>query len=156
MLVKEIMSTTFHVLNPSLPIADAITLFKDASIQENRRIFGMAVVEDGYIKGILSMYDILIFVRPKHIALWGEMEDIVPEEILDSQLDRLKNVYVSDLMSTRIISITPNTHLLAALDIMIKKHIRRLPVVEQDKLIGMLYISDLFYYLLDKFLKIKD
>ncbi len=156
MLVKEIMNTRFNVLHPRLPISQAIDLFLQASLKEKRRVFGMAVVEDGLIKGMLSMYDILLFVRPKHVGVWGQMENIVPEEALDAQLNRLKDVYVSDLMTTRIISITPETHLLAALDIMLKKHVRRLPVVEKDNLVGMLYISDLFYCLLNKFLKNKE
>jgi CBS domain-containing protein len=32
------------------------------------------------------------------------------------------------------------------LDIMIKKHIRRVPVIDGDKIEGIVYISDLFYY----------
>ena len=37
------------------------------------------------------------------------------------------------------------------LDIMIKQHIRRLPVVEDGKILGIVYISDLFYDILDRF-----
>jgi len=40
--------------------------------------------------------------------------------------------------------------LLVILDIMIKKHIRRIPVVEGDKIKGIVYISNLFYHLLDR------
>jgi len=36
------------------------------------------------------------------------------------------------------------------LDLMIKKHIRRLPVIEEGKIAGIVYISDLFYHLLDR------
>lgn len=37
-------------------------------------------------------------------------------------------------------------------DLMIKRHIRRLPVVEGNNLVGIVYISDLFYHLLQKFM----
>jgi CBS domain-containing protein len=36
------------------------------------------------------------------------------------------------------------------LDIMIKKHIRRIPVLENERAVGIVYISNLFYHLLDK------
>jgi CBS domain-containing protein len=36
------------------------------------------------------------------------------------------------------------------LDIMIKKHIRRIPVLDKEKAIGIVYISNLFYHLLDR------
>lgn len=154
MLVSEVMEKKFHVLRPDLSVAQAVYQFRQASEAEGRKIFGMVVADDqGRLLGMLSMYDILLFVRPKHVAYWGEMDDILPSGILDQQLDRLKTVYVADLMTTGLISISPATHVLAALDIMLKKHIRRLPVVEEDKLEGILYISDLFYGLLDKFLE---
>ena len=37
-----------------------------------------------------------------------------------------------------------------ARDIMIKKHIRRLPVLEDQKIFGIVYLSDLFYHLSGK------
>jgi len=36
------------------------------------------------------------------------------------------------------------------LDIMISKHIRRIPVVEDGRIQGMVYISDLFNHLLER------
>jgi CBS domain-containing protein len=36
------------------------------------------------------------------------------------------------------------------LDIMIKKHIRRIPVIAEARIQGIIYISDLFYHLLDQ------
>jgi CBS domain-containing protein len=33
---------------------------------------------------------------------------------------------------------------------MIKKHVRRLPVVENERLVGIVYISDLFNHLLER------
>jgi CBS domain-containing protein len=58
---------------------------------------------------------------------------------------------VGDIMSTEVITIAPQTHLMMILDLMIKKHIRRLPVVEEEKILGIVYISDLFYNILERF-----
>ena len=49
-------------------------------------------------------------------------------------------------MTTDLITITPDTHLLHILDIMIKKHVRRIPVIEDGEVIGMVYISRVFYH----------
>jgi CBS domain-containing protein len=54
-------------------------------------------------------------------------------------------------MSTEVVTITPQTHLMMILDLMIKKHIRRLPVLEDGQILGIVYISDLFYHILDRF-----
>jgi CBS domain-containing protein len=53
-------------------------------------------------------------------------------------------------MTTDVITVSPDTPALFVLDLMIKKHVRRLPVVDGGKIIGMVYISDLFYKIVDK------
>jgi CBS domain-containing protein len=55
-------------------------------------------------------------------------------------------------MTTEVVTIKPDTHIIAVADIMIKRHIRRLPVVEEQDVVGIVYISDLFYHLMKKFL----
>jgi CBS domain-containing protein len=57
---------------------------------------------------------------------------------------------VGDIMTREIVTIGPDTHKFMILDIMIKQHIRRLPVVEDGKILGIVYISDLFYDILDR------
>jgi CBS domain-containing protein len=54
-------------------------------------------------------------------------------------------------MSQEIVAIAPDTHKFTILDIMIEKHIRRLPVVEDGNILGIVYVSDLFYDILDRF-----
>ena len=44
----------------------------------------------------------------------------------------------------------PGDHLLLIIDIMIKKHVRRLPVLEGGKIVGIVYISRVFDHLLEK------
>jgi CBS domain-containing protein len=38
-------------------------------------------------------------------------------------------------------------------DIMIKKHVRRLPVLDGKEIVGIVFISDVFDYLLEKFME---
>ena len=53
-------------------------------------------------------------------------------------------------MTTDLITITPDMHLLRIIDIMIKKHVRRLPVLEEGKMVGMVYLSRVFQHLLER------
>ena len=50
---------------------------------------------------------------------------------------------VSDIMNTDVIKTTPDTDIGAAIDVMQKNKIRRLPVIEGNKIVGMLSIGDL-------------
>jgi len=148
---KDVMTSRFHTLRADMHLAEAIRIFKQISQEEQRRVFGMIVTdEDGHLKGMLSMYDILLFVRPKHVQVWGTMTDLDVSGLMESVSVHAGNMLVGDLMTSEVITVSPETHVMAVLDLMIRKHIRRLPVVENDIIQGMVYISDIFDFIVDR------
>jgi CBS domain-containing protein len=152
MRARDIMERRFQTLKPDQSIAEAVRAFHAASEAAGKKIFGLMVTDaEDRLVGMLSMYDILLFVRPKHAGLWGEMEDLPLAAAFDELLERVKSIPVEELMTTEVVTVGPEAHLLAIADLMIKRHIRRLPVVEGREVVGIVYISDLFYHLLKKF-----
>ena len=153
MLARDIMDTRFHTLRPRETVAQAVRMFQTASREEGRKIFGLIVVDDAdRLVGMLSMYDILLFIQPKHMKIWQEMEDLNPNLLFEDLLEKVKGIQVGDIMTTEVVTIGPDTHILGISDLMIDKHIRRLPVSEDGHIVGMVYISDVFYHMLQKFL----
>ena len=153
MLARNIMDTRFHTLRPHETVAQAVKMFQIASREEGKKIFGLIVVDDAdRLVGMLSMYDILLFIQPKHMKIWGEMEDLEPDRLFEDLLGKVKGIQVGDIMTTEVVTIGPETHILSISDLMINKHIRRLPVSEDGRIIGMVYMSDVFYHMLTQFL----
>jgi len=153
MIARDIMQTEFHTLSPRDTIAEAVQHFQIANADEQKKVFGLMVTDDNdQLVGMLSMYDILLFIQPKHAHIWGEMEDIDPTELYDDRLEKVKSILVGDIMTTEVVTITPDTHLMVIADIMIKKHIRRLPVVDGREVVGIVFVSDVFHQLLKKFI----
>jgi len=153
MIARDIMKARFHTLSPRDTIAEAVKHFQIALEDEQKKVFGLMVTdENDQLVGMLSMYDILLFIQPKHAHIWGEIEDIDPSELYDERLERVKSIMVADIMTTEVVTITPDTHLMVIADIMIKKHIRRLPVVDGQEVVGIVFVSDVFHHLLRKFL----
>jgi CBS domain-containing protein len=147
---RDVMDANFQSLSPETSVAEAVQIFRRVSLETGRRVFGMIVVDaEGRLAGMLSMYDILLLMRPKHIHIWGEMNDIDTEGFISEACRRTQSIRVGDIMSAEVTTISPDTHLLMIVDVMLKKHIRRLPVVEEGRVTGMVYISDVFYRLLD-------
>ncbi len=54
----------------------------------------------------------------------------------------MQGLLVSALMSTPVISITPQTRLPEIKNVMREKNIRRLPVLERDRLVGIVSLGD--------------
>ena len=150
---REVMTTGFHTLSPEMPIPEAMRMFQRAAQEEGRKIFGMMVTDsDGRLIGMLSMYDILLWLQPKHIQIWGMMNDVDLSGLMDRACASAQSLRVDDLMTTEIVTVAPDTHLLVVLDIMIKKHIRRIPVVADGTIQGIIYLSEFFYHLIDQVL----
>ncbi|MEM4271736.1 MAG: CBS domain-containing protein [Candidatus Pacearchaeota archaeon] len=86
---------------------------------------------------IMSSKDIgcLLFVSDRTI------KGILTERDLMKNFD--KNSKVSNVMSTKIISIGPDETLDKALELMRNKKIKRLPVIENGKLVGIITLTDL-------------
>jgi len=153
MIASDIMQTRFHTLAPGDTIAEAVKYFESAGESEKKKIFGLMVTDrHDHLVGMLSMYDILLFIQPKHIHIWGEMEDLDPSVLYDERLEHVKSILVGDIMTAEVVTIAADTHLMVIADIMIKKHIRRLPVVDSQEIIGIVYVSDVFHHLLEKFM----
>ncbi len=149
---REVMETKFYTVRPDMTIATAMAVFQQAAAATGRPVFGLLVLDYlDQLVGMLSMYDILLLLRPKHIHIWGEMADLDLTGIIVTACQRAGRMLVSDIMTTNLVTITPETHLLHIIDIMIKKHIRRLPVLEDGKVIGIVYLSRVFQHLLGKF-----
>ncbi len=151
MTAREVMDSRFYTLLPAATVSEAIKVFRKAYEEQKQIIFGMAVAdEDGQLVGMLSMYDIFLLLRPKYTHIWGEMKGVDLSGIIEEAFHRAKSIQVGDIMTAGAITITPDTHLLMTIDIMIRKHIRHLPVVEEGKMVGMVYLHKVFNYLLDK------
>lgn len=152
MYARDFMDTRFHTLQPQQNIADAVAAFQRASESENKKTFGMMVTdEQDRLVGMLSMYDVMNYVQPKHVAIFGEMDDLDPAQAYGNRLKSIRSILVDDIMTTDVVTVSPNTHLMVIAEIMIKKHIRRLPVVSDGTVVGIVYVSDVFYRLMTLF-----
>ena len=66
--------------------------------------------------------------------------DIVLRTVAEG--DNVNKTKVGEVMSTRVISVSPETDVHEAANIMAKYQVRRLPVVENEKIVGIVAIGD--------------
>ena len=109
-------------IKPSLPVRDALKLMA------LKKVGAVIVIEDGDIAGIFSERD---FAR-KSIA--------VEELTLDSP--------VENLMSRPVYYVLPNQSVEDCMKLMTEKHIRHLPVLDENVLIGIISIGDVVRHLM--------
>ncbi len=118
MKLKDLMTTELATLTPDCTVLDA------AKTMQAHNIGIIPICEDGdKLKGIVTDRDIVV----RNIAHDG-----------DPGSTKLK-----DLMSYELVTATPTMSAKEAAKLMAQHKIRRLPVVEGDKIVGMISIGDL-------------
>ena len=104
------------------------------SIAPNRPVFDALVILAEYKIGALAVMD-----KEKLVGIFSE-RDYAREIILKGRSS--KTTMISEVMSSDIISINPNNTVEEAMLKMSEKRVRHLPVMEGEKVIGMLSIGD--------------
>ena len=104
-------------IGPDASVIDALKLMADKDIG------ALLVVENDKLVGILSERD-----YARKVILHGKSSHDIP---------------VKEIMTERVICVQPNNTVEECMALMTDKRIRHLPVIENDKLIGVLSIGDL-------------
>jgi len=116
--VRHIMTTEVISVYISAKISDAI------DIMVKHKVGGLPVVdEESRVWAIITERDI--------VTIFGGM---------------ISGAKVSDLMSKKVVTATPKTSILKAEKKMIKKGFRRLPIVSEGKLVGIVTVMDILRF----------
>lgn len=117
MQVREIMTTRIVSVEPASTVKDA------ASLMNRHNIGAVPVMDSDTVRGILTDRDIVL-------RCVAENKDP-------------GNLKVSDICSHGAVSVKPDETIANAMHLMASEQVRRLPVVENGKLVGMLSFADI-------------
>ena len=139
MLIRDAMSTRLITIAPQATISEAI------GVMLKRRVSGLPVVDgEGQLVGLLSEGDLLRRVETgtqHHRPRWLEW-------LLDSGRRAAEYAHshgrlVHEVMTTRIWTVSEKDTLADAVALMERHHVKRLPVVRNGQLVGIVTRSDL-------------
>lgn len=125
-LVRDLMSRTLVTLgrNDTLSIAD--------NVMQADRIRHMPVLnDDGRLVGIVSQRDLFHSALVRALGFGSAAK----QKMLDS-------IVVKEVMATEVVTTTPDTLLREAARVMTERKIGCLPVVDNDRLVGILTEGD--------------
>ncbi len=120
--VKQIMSTSVLSVDSSVTATNAAKMMEDAGVGS------VVVLENNLPVGIITDRDFAIKITAHSYPI-------------DTPIRRI--------MSSPLISIDPNSDLWIASDLMSTRNVRKLPVIEDDKVVGILTSSDLVKHIAD-------
>ncbi len=119
-LVKHLLdSKGYHIISvaPDLSVFDAIKLMADKSVGS------LIVLDDDELSGIVTERD-----YARKVIIKGRSSE---------------STRVSEIMSTDVLTTSSSETVNQCMELMTKRRIRHLPVVEDNRVIGMISIGDL-------------
>ena len=139
MFVKDVMTTAVRTVRET----DLVRVVA-AAICTNK-ISGMPVVdENNALIGIISEKDILNALLPSYSDFLEDPIRARDFEAMEKSYGEVMTKSVSDLMSSRVFSVSPDDPVLQAASQMALQRFRRIPVVEErDKLVGIVSLGDI-------------
>jgi CBS domain-containing protein len=147
LLIKDVMSTAPVTLKPTATLREAAITLADESVG------GCPVVDDqGRIIGMLSEVDILEALKtqnkelrmlmPPEITFGISFVEIIKEREALAAFKEVENRLVQDVMTKDIHAVGPEDSVERAIRLMVQHKIHRIPVVEGDRLVGILTRGD--------------
>jgi CBS domain-containing protein len=138
MKVSEVMTRNVKSVRPRDPVKDVVILIC------TNHISGVTVVDhEGRLIGIISEKDIIRAMYPNYSEYYDDPVRTRDFEETEGRYEALLARKVEELMSRDVFTTTPGTPMLAAASLMLRKKIRRLPVVEDGKIIGIVSQGDI-------------
>lgn len=140
MKAKDIMTSTVVTVGPDTPVNEIAALLFE------RRISALPVVQDGRLLGIVSEADLLHRheIGTDCIARSGSWwlrlfsADRSIEDYIKSHARKAR-----DIMTRRVATVTPDTPLAEVANVLEKRGVKRVPVVDAGRLAGIVSRSNL-------------
>jgi CBS domain-containing protein len=138
----DIMTTNVKTARPDASVAEVTRLLSDNEIS------AIPICDDkGQLLGILSEGDLLRPVgtesatkRAWWLNLLAEGADLAPSFL---ECISVKNQIARNLMITPVITASPDTSVRDLADLLVRHHIKRLPIVRDGKIVGIVSRADL-------------
>ena len=139
MRARDIMTRNVIAVAPDTPIRDVIQVLLD------NRISGVPVVEDGRVVGVISEGDLILrerALRPRTGMAYLAQQLFEDHAKLAEEYRKAHGMVAEHVMTREVITCGPGMPVEEIAHLMAERHVKRLPVVEDDRLVGLVSRAD--------------
>ena len=138
MKATDIMTSEVVAVSPDAPIVDVATIMID------HRISAVPVVDQGELVGIVTENDLIRRVelgteraRPRWLHFFTSEETLLAEYV------KAHGQTARDVMTPNVITVRPDAPVAEIADLMESRHIKRVPVVDGKRMVGIVSRANL-------------
>lgn len=133
------MTTKVHTLS----ISD--TYSKIVELLVSKKITGAPVVnKNGKVVGVISEKDLFFKLFPSQKRFYKNPEYFMNYNRLEEEARRISRFKARDFMSRKVVSVSPEDNIFKACSLCLIYNIRRLPVLDHKKLVGIVTTNNIY------------
>ena len=144
MKVKEIMKSPVITVNKDATIKEC------GDVLEKHGINGAPVVDDDRVVGLITRADIFRSILPRYPEIFKDERHLMDFEYMEERIRKVTKIEVSELMGSPAMTLDQETAIVKAGSIMTLRKIKQMPVMKDDKLVGIITLTDVFRNLMEK------
>ena len=146
--VKDLMTTKVVTVSPDTTLRELYTIL------QKERVTGVPVLDgSGKLVGVISQRD-LIVAETQLLAnadAYSDIEELFSSRFIeDDRIIRRRFNWVEEIMTRRVITTHPDATIRDVCRLMCEKKVKRLPVVADDKFVGIISFTDIMRFFADK------
>jgi len=144
MKVVEIMTKDVHTIGPDQ------TLKICAETMNKHKANGLVVMDDGKVVGVITKADIFKAVLPRYPDIIEDERHMTDLEYIEERAHKLYEMQVKEIMGTPPITVSSDMPIVKAGSTMILRRVKQVPVLDKDRLVGIITLTDIITALLNK------
>lgn len=150
--VRNLLTTDFETIGMEDTIHEAVDKLAelDRKCLEQGTVGSKTLIvqdDDGLFQGLLTMLDILNAIEPPFLRDADHLVGIGWDGLFEEIVHQAENRAVKESMTDaeEIMAVGPEDRLIKVVELMVKHRLRRLPVLEEGKVIGVVRLYDIFH-----------
>ena len=146
MKVREVMNRRILKIGPETPLRQILQLLLRAHLND------LVVVDNkDKLLGIVTYGDLSRKLLPSEQELADHEEYLTNPDLMEDRFKDILNVPADEVMTKRLITISPESSAIKAGAIMHAHKVKQLPVVENQKVVGIISRNDIGWGLMMKY-----
>jgi CBS domain-containing protein len=146
MRVSEVMNPRVAKVGPKTPLAEILQLMLRSHLND------LVVVDrKDKLLGIVTYGDLSRRLLPTQQELIDHEEYLIDPGLMEERVVDIVNVPVEEIMTRKVVTVSPQSQAIKAGATMTAHHVKQLPVVEGDKVVGIISHTDIGWGLLMRY-----
>ncbi len=146
MKVSDLMTKNFLAVGPETPICKIQSLLIRYHLNDV-----LVTDSENKLLGIVTYSDICCNLLPDYDELMKDSSYFLNPELIEDRLVDIMNLPVKEIMTTNVITTEPDAFAIKAGALMTAKKIKQLPVIDNNRLVGVISRTDITWGLMMKY-----